>query len=455
MKRQLVKKGLLLLIVAVAMLVSYTLVAQEKRDTLKLTLDDALQIALSENLTIQVADKEITRQEYAKKGTYASLFPQIDFSGNYQRTVEKQMMYMDGVPGMGGTGFKVGRDNTWSAGFSASMPIISVPLWKSLKISAYDVELAVEKARSSRIDMVDQVKRAYYGVLLANDAYEVYKNAYDNAVSNYNEIKNKYDKGLQAEYDLIRAEVNVSNAEPTMYDAENSLLLAHWQLKALLGLDLEMDIACLGVLADYEPELVVSSSFIMDTISLDNNSTLKQLDIQYEQLKKVKSSQLAQYYPSLNAQFSYMWNSMNNDFKFKDYNWDPYSVLGISLSIPIFSGGKKASDVKKTKMSMEQLSIQKTDTERNLTVAVKQATSQMGTCVKQYNAARAGVEQSEKGYTITMKRYETGEGTLLDINDSQLSMNVARLNLNQSIYNYLAAKSSLEKILGDYEQNNE
>ncbi|MDR0418804.1 MAG: TolC family protein, partial [Prevotellaceae bacterium] len=296
---------------------------------------------------------------------------------------------------------------------------------------------------------------AYYGVLLANDAYEVYKNSYDNAVSNYNEIKNKYDKGLQAEYDLIRAVVNVSNAEPTMYDAENSLLLAHWQLKALLGLDLGLDIACLGTLADYEPELMVSSSFIMDTISLENNSTLKQIDIQYEQLKKARSSQLAMYYPSLYAQFSYVWNSMNNDFKFKNYKWDPYSVLGVSLSIPIFSGGKKVSDVKKTKMSMEQLSIQKADIERNLTVAVKQATSQMGTCVKQYNAARAGVEQSEKGYTITMKRYETGEGTLLDINDSQLSMNVARLNLNQSIYNYLAAKSSLEKILGDYEQNNE
>ena len=65
-------------------------------DTVVLTLDQALRIALSENIAVQVADQEITRQEYARKGTYASLFPQVSGSGSYQRTIKKQVMYMGG-----------------------------------------------------------------------------------------------------------------------------------------------------------------------------------------------------------------------------------------------------------------------------------------------------------------------------------------------------------------------
>ena len=60
-----------------------------------ISLEQALKIALSENIAVKVADKEIERTKYAKKGTYASLFPQIDASGAYQRTIKKQVMYMD------------------------------------------------------------------------------------------------------------------------------------------------------------------------------------------------------------------------------------------------------------------------------------------------------------------------------------------------------------------------
>lgn len=449
MKRFKEKRLFAYICIMMAFLTGQSAAAQPGQDALKLTLNDALEIALSENATIRIADKEISKQKYARKGTYASLFPQIDFTASYQRTIEKQTMYMDGMElgeGMSG-GLKVGRDNNWSTGFTATMPLISVPLWKSLKISAYDVELSIEKARSSRIELIDQVKCSFYGVLLARDAYTVFKQAYDNAAYNYNEIKQKYEQGLLAEYDLIRANVNVKNAEPNMYDAENSLILAHWQLKALLGLDLEGDIECIGNLSDFEQTLI--PDFIHIDTNLLDNSTLKQLDIQYEQLEKNKQMQIAQYYPSLNLQFNYQWNSMNNDFKIKDYKWDPYSVLGVSLNIPIFSGGKRYSNVKQVQISQKQLKDQYLDTERNLRLAVKQYTDQMSTCIKQYAAARAGVTEAEKSYDITMKRYETGEGTLLEINDAQLSLTQSQLNLNQSIYNYLVAKSSLERTLGN------
>ena len=185
----------------------------EPSDTTFLTLDQALEIALSENVAVKVADKEIERSGYAKKGTYAALFPQINASGSFQRTIKKQIMYMDqddsGEGGGGGffgsiapyfmriqelsvlqgldpvtvapstgsssEGFAVGRWNAWSTGISANMPLVNAQLWKSIEISGQQVELAVEQARSSRLDMVTQVKQAFYAVLLAKEALSVYR----------------------------------------------------------------------------------------------------------------------------------------------------------------------------------------------------------------------------------------------------------------------------------------
>jgi len=472
---------------------SLALSSMYAQEPIVLSLDKALEIAMSENPTVKVADQEIEKKKYAKKGSYAALFPQINFGADYTRTLKKQVMYMDGafdmgamlnpvidpvingadatlagmvpgyVPGTlrdninantpkpeptegGDEGISVGRDNNWGLGFNASMPLINASLWKSLKISGQDVELAIEQARSSKIDMANQVKRSFFGVMLANDSYSVFKESYDNAMENYNDVKQKYDQGLVAEYDLIRADVSVRNVEPNMLQAENAVSLAKWQLKALLGMDLELPIECEGKLADFQSELF--SDYLGVDTALSNNSALRQLDIQAEQLKNTIQLQKYDYLPTLNVSASYTWSAMNNDFKIKDYQWNPYSMVTLSLSIPIFSGGKRLNTIKQSKVTMSQLHLQRDDLHRNLQLATKQYMDNMNTCLKRYDAAQKGVEQAERGQMIAQKRYETGAGTLLELNDAELALTQSKLNFNQAIYDYMVAKSDLEKTLG-------
>ena len=455
MRQILITKTIWVVIILLPFLVFTTAKAQ---DTLVLNIGEALQIALSENPTIKVANKEIQKKKYAQKGSYAALFPQINFSADYNRTLKKQVMYMDGfdmgnteIPGMEempnmDEGIEVGRDNNWNLGFNASIPIVNASLWKSLSISAVDVELAIEQARSSKIAMVNQVKKGFYSVLLANDSYRVFKESYNNAMENYQDIKRKFEQGLVAEYDLIRANVTVKNSEPNMLQAENALILAKWQLKALLGMDLEMNIECKGQLTDFEAELF--GDFLSTDTTLANNTELKQMDLQAKQLEKTLTMQKFDYLPTLSLTGLYQWTAMNNDFKFKDYRWNPYSMVGLSLSIPIFSGGNKFYKIKQTRNSLEQLNLQKEDTQRNLQLAIKQHLDNMKTCVKRFDASQKGVEQAERGYLISLKRYDTGAGTLLEMNDSELALTQAKLNFNQAIYDYMVAKADLEKIIG-------
>ena len=314
-----------------------------------INLEQALHIALSENASVKVADMEIERTGYARKGTYASLFPQIDGNASYQRTIEKQVMYMDfdmgDIGGAGGGsdtgsdagstgssqtssggGIEVGRWNTWSAGITASMPLVNAQLWQSLKISDQDVELAVEAARSSRLEMVNQVKQAYFGCLLAKEAFEVYKSVYENALENYKLVEMKYNARKASELELTRAKTTLANAIPDVYNAESSVILSLWQLKAVMGVNLDENIDVSETLGDYANRMLGDmADSASDSLSLENNSTMRQLAIQAEQLANTIKMQKYANIPTLSLAFSYNFNAMTNDSNFSEYRWAPYS----------------------------------------------------------------------------------------------------------------------------------
>ncbi len=463
-----------------------------------ITLEQALEIALSENVSVKVADMEIERTGFAKKGTYSALFPQINASGSYQRTIKKQVMYMGGddeeggggmanmftgimqpiyaaLTALGGAtgttdlvngilfppasdqpqeeesssedGIAVGRLNTINAGVSASMPIVNAQLWKSIKISGFDVELAVEKARSSRLETVTQVKNAYFATLLAKEAFDVYKEVYENAVDNFGETKKKFDAEKASEMDLLRASTTVANAIPNVYNAESSVILALWQLKAILGVDLDMNLDIEGRLGDYAEQMFYDIHQ-HDSVSLDRNATMKQLAIQSEMLAETIKLQKYANIPSLALSFNFSMNAMTNDFNFSEWRWTPYSFVGLNLSIPIFSGGKRYQQIRQAKNQYNQVQLQVENTERQLKIAIRQSLTTMETSMKSYYAAQDAVAMAQKAYDISEKSYQVGMSTLMELNDAQLALTQSQLAQSQAIYNFVVAKSQLEQTLG-------
>jgi outer membrane protein TolC len=463
--------------------------AQENKASLELNLEKAIQIALSENPTVKVADLEVEKKKYAKKSSESSLYPQIDAVGQYSRTLKKQVMYMDGAfdiaammtplingidqtfaehandytsgplgdlyqniakntppPTDGNEGITVGRDNNWQGGFTLSWPVVVPTLWKSLEISGLDIELAVESARSSKINMVNSVRKTFYGSLLAKEALNVLQESYNNAILNYEHINQKFKQGVVSEFDLVRADVNAKNIKPNVIQAQNAYNLATLSLKALIGIDMEQEIAIEGSLLDYEKGLY-AEVLRLDT-SLVNNSDLKKFDIQQEQLQKSLELYKRQYLPTIAVTGNYMYMSMNNDFRFGDYKWNPYSTVGLSISIPIFDGLKKSNDIRQTKVSLEQMKWQREDIARNLKLAVNNNINNMTNYVEQVISTRDVVAQAQKGYEISKKLYDTGMGTLLDLNTAQLGLTQASLAYAQAIYSFLESKADLDKTLG-------
>lgn len=299
--------------------------------------------------------------------------------------------------------------------------------------------------------MVSQVKQAFFAVLLAKESLNVYEEVYDNAIENFRQTEKKYNVQKASELDYIRAKTSVNSAIPNVYQAENAVFLALWQLKAVMGVDLDMDIDVAGSLGDWS-ETMFRDIHEHDDFDLNSSSTMRQLAIQAEQLATAVRVQRYADIPTLSLAFSYSQNAMTNDFDFSQYRWNPYSYIGLSLNIPIFAGGKRRAAVKQAQVQYNELKLQQENTERQLRIAIRQYLSQMETGLKSLSAAESTLETARKAYDIATKSYNVGRSTLTDLNDAQLALTQARLGVSQCVYNFMIAKSNLEQTLGiDYE----
>lgn len=446
----------------------------QQRDSLSIDLNTALEIALSENPNIKIADMEITKKQYAKKSAYGALLPEINLIGQYQRTIKKQTMYLDGgffggdidptqytpeelkvvevlgkmmTPAEGSQdGIQVGRWNMYTGGLNVSLPLVVPSLWKNIQMSEIDIQTSMEQARSSKINLVNQVTKSFYSLMLAHDSYMLFRKTYVTDSINLENITNKYKQGIVPEYDVITADVRLKSIIPSMLQSENMMKIAELQLKLHMGIDNDIPLKIVGTLDDYDQNMF--DAVIPADTSLLQNSDLRQFDLQAEKAKKMYEMQKLQFAPSLVSSFQYTYMSQNNDFKFSDYKWNPYSTVGVTLSIPLFNGGQRYNNLKQTELQINQLQYQRIDLQRNLKLAVKNNIDLINKNIEQIVATQSSVEQARKGYDITLKRYETGMGTIVELNSAALGVTNAELQYKNAIYDYLAAKADLEKVLG-------
>jgi outer membrane protein TolC len=480
MKQTIMNQKLLgLLFTVVISFTGLSTVEAQQTDSLEIDLTTALNIALSENPTVKVADMEIEKKQYAKKSAYGALMPQMDILGQYQRAIKRQTVYFDEGLGFGGgeidptqytpeelqimqvvgdmfsmggdsessgEGIQMGRFNVWSAGLNVSLPIVVPSLWKNIQMSDVDIHIAMEQARASRIDLINQVKKAYYSLLLAKDSYDVLRMTYETDSINLDNIRNRFNQGVVAEYDVITADVRLKSLIPNMLQAENMMKIAEMQLNMYMGIDGFVPLKIVGSLDDYEAAMF--DSLIPADTTLSHNSDLKQFDLQTQQAQNALEMQKLQYAPSLVTSFNWTYMSQNNDFKFSQYRWDPYSMLGVTLQIPIFSGGQRYHNVKQSQIQIYQLNEQRKEVERGLKLSIKNNYDLIHKNIEQVVATQSSIELARKGHEITLKRYETGMGTIVDVNAAALAVLNAELQNRNAIYDYLAAKADLERVMG-------
>lgn len=409
---------------------------------MEINLSKAIETALAENPTMKVADQEIELKKVASQEAWQTLLPTLDASYALSHSIKVAAIKTQ----MGE--FKMGMDGatTAQAGLTASLPIFAPAVYQNMKLTKQDIELAQEKARGSKLDLVNQVTKAYFAALLSKDSYEVMQKAYKTSEKSYNDIKRMYEVGSVSEYDKISAEVQMRSMNSSVVSAETGVRLSLLQLKVLMGITADVDLVINDQLQNYESQLVLPGE--LGSNALDNNTNLRQLDMNIDQLKRARKILKTNFMPTLAAQFQAQYMSYSNsDWNFINYHYTPSMSLAISLSVPIFHASN-FTKLRSNKIQMGQMLNTRENTTRQLSIAAESYRDNMVSTVAKLDSNREAVVQANKAVSISAKRYEVGKGTVLELNQSETSLTQAELTYNQSIYDYLTNRADLEYTLG-------
>ena len=435
------KKNILLVLLFCS---SVLLLSAQAQDSIHVDLNRAIEIALSETPTMRIADRNVQIKQIYKKEQIAALFPDVSIAANYNRTLLKQTMSMD----MGGQtmNIKVGRDNTYSAGANLSLPLIAPALWSNLKLSAMDIELAQESARSSKLELVNQVKQAYYMYLLAKQSYDVLQKSYATMEASNQLVTNSYSQGLVSEFEKLRSDVALQNQRPAVTSAAKAMRLAAMRLKVLLGMNMDEPVIFDGELVDYEQGVLKATMPDEKDMQLAYNSALRQLDLGIQQLEQSKKLMIGSTCPMLALAGSFQYSGMGDDGQqFTNY---PYSYVALSLQVPIISWVATSYKLKQADLNLANMKDQRLDVERNLRIGVQSYLNDMQQAIEDIAADRETMIQAQKAYEIAQKQYEVGMNTWLDLNNAELTLTSTQLTYCQAIFNYLTAKANLDATMG-------
>ncbi|MEJ5261310.1 MAG: TolC family protein [Ignavibacterium sp.] len=423
---------------------SFSLLAQN--NTVVLTMDEAINLALEKNSELKIAKMEVEKSEQKLREARSGLFPKLDLSGQYQRYINKPVIFLPPGSPLGRT-LEIGSDNSYLAAAQLSIPLFALPLYEGISLASDAVDIAQQNYVSVKNKIVGDVKKSFLAVILTRETKDVMQQSLKNAEENFENIKRLNAAGTLSDYDVLRAEVQVENLKPVVLQMENNYKLSLEALKVAIGLDANQNIDVVGDMQFDEEYKIPTENEIIEEL-IQNNPQLAILEKQVQLNDRNVSLEQAAYFPSLAGFGNYQYQTQANDFKFSDYRWVKTFVLGLQLQIPIFNGFKTQSRVSQAEIGLNQAVEQK----RNLTEAIKtQALSvlyRVQQAIKRIEGQNKTVKTAQEGYEIAKRRLENNVGTQLEVNDAELALRQAKLNRLQAVYDFKVAEADLETILG-------
>ncbi|HSV75630.1 MAG TPA: TolC family protein [Bacteroidales bacterium] len=451
MKKRFVLKKQLIFFAALFAVFLHPTMAEVPEEPMIVSLEKAMELARELNPTLAIAEMEIERADAGVNIVRGRFLPNVSISGMYTRNIKTPVIFLP--PGSPfGDVLEIGSDNSYMATLVAGMPVFNPALNASLRAAVAERALAGETLRASQIELEYFVHSAYYDVLLAKESARVMRQSLDKALETINLVENLTRQGLASEFELIRARVQAENLRPTLLQAENGYLMAANFLKALIGLEADREIVVTGTLAELSEKTFAGFNMLQAERGLQNNTELVRLDLQRNLLEIQARNVRATGLPSLALSSNYNFQTEANDFRFADYRWVNTFSAGLRFTIPLFSGFTIRNQARQLDLMGRQLELQRDYLEQNLSIQLGNLLNTMKVAREKSNTAQATVAMAERGFQIAQVRYTTGQGTLMEVNDSELALTQSRFNLIQAEHELLKSLAEYQRFIGEKRQ---
>jgi outer membrane protein len=420
------------------------------RPPMKLTLDRAIAMALEQNRDVLIADQERYRADAQISEARSGAFPQLSLAGSYSRYIQKPVLFLPPNspinPSNATAKFELGSDNSYTMGATLAQALYSRKVGVAMEIANTYSAYSEQAYRATAQDVRLAVKQAFYGVRLAEQLVAANKQGLEVVKANFDNVRSQYKHGAAAEFDLLRAEVEFANTEPLVISAENNLVLAKNALKNLLTIPLDEDIAVEGSFEYEEVSPVVMRDAEHEVLT--QNPAIVGLGLQESMLEKNISIERANYFPTLSLFGAYQWQTQDNTFNFKNYNWAQTLNVGLQLSVSLFDGLRTNARVEQAEVDYQKVHLTRLKAEEGIRIQVQSASLKMGEARKRIQGQEKSIDQAQKAVRIAQTRYKSGVGTQLELLDTQVAMTRAQTNYAVAVYDYLVARAEWQYAVG-------
>ena len=400
------------------------------------TLDEAMSYALEHNWDLQNSSLAVRQAEADRWGAIATMLPQVNGTLDYSNYMGYEMEF-------GETGLAIAMPPYGSIGVNAAMSVSGAQIISTL-IGKLSIEMADVSHRQSQQEVAEQVRLLYFSALVSTQTVELLRRNLGTVRKLHEFSQKSVDAGVAEQVDADQILVQVATLESSINEAERGLEMIYNSMRLQMNVGFDKEIVLTQTL-DELMDVEHSLDLLYDDFILENNFSY-QLALQSTELyKKQKNLAGWAYGPTLSAFYQYTGRKYFSDEM--TMNMTPPNMIGLTLSIPIFSSGRNYTSFQKAKLDYQKQLNTLENTKMALNIQHRQLKYNLSSAYERYQTQVKNVEVSQAVFDNIGKKYEFGHASSLDVTNAATTLITAQSTYVQAALDYVTAQIELEKLL--------
>jgi outer membrane protein TolC len=426
-----------------------TLLAPVAKAQQKLSLQEAVDLAIAKNPEVAASQLEVEKARQQKVISRSLFLPSVNLAAQANHYFSLTPFFgfgesasQDKIP-YG----RFGGEDQFSTYVSAVQPIFNPQAFPVYQQSRLEEEESRLELNSTRIATQAAVKQAYLQILVLQERIRLQHESINRNQRALQDAKSLFLQGKGLRVDTLRAYTAVKNLEPDLLKLTSAVETTKLRLKALIGIDSLKDVQLTDSLFLPDAGSIPEEAEVYH-LAKTNNPKYQAIALQ-EQLDEQRAHiASAARLPVVSAVAQYQLQTQTNDFEYGNAYYPSASFVGLQLSVPLFTGLSNQAKVRQARISKEQTALRTNYAYEQLRASVHQVVSDSHESLARLQTAVDVQETAQLSYNITQYRYKKGVASRLELTDSELELSTAQSNYLEAVYDYLSARIAMQELIG-------
>jgi len=393
-----------------------------------LTIDDAIAIAMRDNRDILLKTEDVNKAKAKIEEARSSVYPSLNLSGTWSRNNGYYSKDFNSFNYQAGI-----KEYLYRGGKTAS----------TIEYNRHMADASQAALDKARLETALNVKKSFYTLLLANQFAEINKNILKNTGDHLDFMRARYESGLVSDSDVLKIKSSLDSVKQAYENSLNQIESSQALLNNYLYLDKDVKIIPKGELSYTDEELIYDEALLY---ALKARPELRQYDAQEKAARKSIDVIKADNRPSVYASWDYYNRSHSAAATGK--NWNDNNIIGVTFSWPIFDGWSTKSKIDQAIIDLKEAQIIKEKAVSDIALEFKNAYLALKNAIVKIDAAESDLKVYKDNLASLSEKFKQGVASSLDLDDAVLRHSISGFNRDSAVYDYIIAKSNLDKAMG-------